>query len=404
MIDENVKAMYMGYFSAFDAMPAKDPELQRKINDWKNRVETFAATISNILDFYPKYMESGLNEEYTTLVSQLYMQDNASATHATVDTDSAAVETKTPIISVRNFLEQYRTAYDEIRKANYRKRTEKAYENIFAVADRTDNMIEAQTILEQERLLWKIISEDCRDVFEPILEATDPLYEPIYLATKFNYELYLHCECDEEMTYRGQRAPRQINLLIQPPLTRILFATTIVLLAMKAEEYRYKFWTLYQKGAMDNARKNAATALVIRDKCRRMLQLLKESFDLTFDDLVADKHLRHLMLAPFTPLVTLGRYRKTLPPAQLEFYSEIINEQILPDLTDEEFLLHETRAILYKNYESPDYDEKIKRIAKENSMNLTYYKYEDALDKQSKSDFFDLKEQKNKKTPNLDKF
>ena len=391
MIDENIKTMYMGYFSAFDTTPITDPELQRKINDWKSRMEAFAATISQIQDFFPKYMQSELSEEYNTLIAQLYSPVN----NATTDNASAATAS-TPVISVRNFLEQYRIPYDEICKAGYRKRAEKAYENIFAVADRTDNMLEAQMILEQERLLWKIITEDFLDIMEPILEAADPLFLPVYLATKFNYELYLGCECEEEMNYRGQRAPRKIGLLVDPPSTRLQFAITISSLVLQEELTRCAFWTKYIQNDMENARGFAIGALVMRDKCRWMLQLLKESFGLTFDDLVADKHQRMYLLAPPQNLVTLGRYKKVLPPEQLDFYSEVINEQILPDMSDEEFLLHKTRAICYYNYDAPDYLEKVKHLAKEGSKHLTYYKYEDLIDKQSKSEFFDLKEMKDK--------
>jgi hypothetical protein len=113
-----------------------------------------------------------------------------------------------------------------------------------------------------------------------------------------------------------------------------------------------------------------------------MLQLLKESYNLTFNDLVADKRLKVFMLA-FANLVELGRYKKTLPPVQTDYYSEIINEQIIPDMSDEEFLLHGIRSVYYKMYEAPEYDEKIRRIANENSMNLTYYKYMDELKKRS---------------------
>ena len=376
MIDENIKTMYLGYFAAFDAVKAKDPELQRKIDDWKRRVETFAASLSNILDFYPKYMETGLSEEYTQLVSQLYMQDNDTGKQADTPTSENAV------ISVRNFLEQYRTAYDEVRKAGYRKRAEKVYEDIFAIADRTDNMIEAQIMLERERLLWKIVSEDWPDIYGPILEAADPLFKPVYLALKYSYENYLGCESDEEMSYRGQRAQRQLNIIPQFETIRITFAASILVISVNAIEARSAFWYWYMKDEMGKARANATVALVARDKCRHIIQLLKETFGLTFDDLVADKHLRSIMLTA-TPLVTLGRYRKALPPAQLDFYSEIINEQILPDLSDDEFLQHKTRSVRYKFYEAADYDEKIRRIANENSMKLTYYKYQDELDKKS---------------------
>ena len=375
-MDENVKAMYQGFFSGLDAVPAKDPELQKKIDDWKKRMEAFAGTITNIADFYPKYIDSGLSEECTTLMTQLYMQDSNTG-------NAAPASGEKPVISVKNFLEQYRAAYEEIKQAGYRKHTEKAYENIFAVADRTDNLLEAQIILEQERMLWKIVSEDWCDVYEPIIEASDPLFLS-YQSLKLVYQSYLACNSEEEMTYHGQRFERQINILTQRELRPWWFALSIALIAADAAGHRSEFWIWYLKNEHEKAKKKATAALMARDTCRRMLQLLKESYGLTYNDLAADKHVKPFLLAAVN-LVLRGRYKKALPPAQLDYYAEIINEQIIPDLGDYEFLMQAARSVYYKKYEAADYDDKILRIANENSGHLTYYKYQEALDKKNEA-------------------
>jgi len=386
MINENIKTMYMGYFDAFNAVKVKDPELQRKIDDWKSRMEAFAATISNIADFFPKYMESGLSEEHTLLVSQLYMQYSNTNNHATADTPASG---STPVISVREFLEQYRVPYNEICKAGYRKRTEKAYENIFAVADRTDNMLEAQIILDEERLLWKIVSEDYKEVYEPILEATDPLWNAVYKPSELFYETYRVCESEEEMHYHGQRLSRQFNIIKQRDVVPMQFALSIAHTTLKAVLYRNLFWQKYSNDEQV-ARANAAGALFCRDKCRNILKILKESFGLTFNDIIADKHVK-LWLLPAISFLPLGRYKKALPPEQFDFLSEVINEQIIPDISDEEFLLHETRSTAYVLYKTPDYpeaesyDAKIRAIANEKTKHLTYFKYADELDKKNQT-------------------
>jgi len=403
MIDENVKAMYQGFFSGFDAMPAKDPELQKKIDDWKKRVESLAETITNIADFYPKYMDSGLSEEYTSLVSLLYTQDNNTNNH-TAD-DAPAASGAASVISVKNFLEQYRASYDEVRKAGYRKRAEKAYENIFAVADRTNDMIEAQTILEQERLLWKIVSEDWNDIYEPIIEASDPLFAS-YPVLKLIHKAYRNCNSEEEMRYHGQRFYRPINIITEREIRPWWFALTIANLAREAKDARSAFWGKYLDDEPDKARKYAAHSLTCRDICRQMIQILKESYNLTYNDLAADKRVKPFLLAPQN-MIELGRYKSALPPAQWEYYHEVVNEQIIPDFDDYTFLMLETRSPFYKmqnsilidpiqHQQAIDYEEKVRKFANEKSLNLTYYKYKEALDNKN-----DIMKDKNDKMKDM---
>jgi len=375
-MDENIKQMYQGFFAAFDAVEAKDPVLKNKIDDWKKRVEDFAATISDIQDFFPKYLNSGLSEEYATLTAQLYTQDNNTGNQPAANT--SATSSNTPTISVRDFLEQYRPAYEEVRKAGYRKRTEKAYENIFAVADRTNDLLEAQIILEKERLLWKIVYEDWLDIFEPIIEAIDPLSTWTLLPNIFIYENYRDCNCEEEMLYRGKRFEKAINVIVQREFMPITFAIAIYRNAFFAVKSRLALWT-HPK----HPKNYAEAALFSRNSCRRMIQLLKESLNLTYDELFSDKRVKPFILG-YGDIVPLGRYKYALPPEVMEWANEVINEQIIPDLSAEEFLTHETRTVRYWSYRGDDQYElidKFKDIAKEKTQHMTYFKYLDQLSK-----------------------
>ena len=376
-MDANITVMYQGFFAAFDAVEAKDPELKKKINDWKKRMEDFAAKISDIQDFLPKYYSSGMSEEYATLTAQLYTQDNNTGNQPAANTGAAS--SNAPTISVRDFLEQYRPAYEEIRKAGYRKRTEKAYENIFAVADRTDDLLEAQIILEKERLLWKIVYEDWLDIFEPILEAIDPLATWILLPNIFTFENYRCCNCEEEMIYRGKRVDRPINVMVQREFMPIAFAIAIYRNAFFAVKGRLMLWT-HPK----HPKNYAEAALYYRDRCRRMIQLLKEYLHLTYNELAADKRVKPFILGA-GDIVPLGRYKYALPPEVMDWANEVINEQIIPDLSAEEFLTHETRTVRYWSYRGDDQYkliDKFKGIAKEKTQHMTYFKYLDQLSKE----------------------
>ena len=63
--------------------------------------------------------------------------------------------------------------YEEIRP-NAREATNKAYEKLFEVEKRTDDLIEAQMIIEREKLILNTVIADYKELAEDFLKAADP--------------------------------------------------------------------------------------------------------------------------------------------------------------------------------------------------------------------------------------
>ena len=57
------------------------------------------------------------------------------------------------------------------------KRQAEAYEKLFEVEKRTDDLIEAQMIIEREKLILNTVIADYKELAEDFLKAADPNYE-----------------------------------------------------------------------------------------------------------------------------------------------------------------------------------------------------------------------------------
>jgi hypothetical protein len=186
-MDEMIRTtFYEPNLDIFDAYPDISTDLKEEIEHWKRDFKLYCEECKDIATFSSSYFGSDLHVQAQDLITkaamEAYMTPTSGDASENIGTSDAAtgieqndIDDKSQIISVREFVEQYKPVYDEIKKAGYRIRGEKAYKNLFAVADRTDDMVEAHIIMEEERLLWKIVSEDSLDIFETILEAMDPL-------------------------------------------------------------------------------------------------------------------------------------------------------------------------------------------------------------------------------------
>ena len=100
---------------------------------------------------------------------------------------------------------QYRIPYEEVKKAGYRKNAQAAYAAILAIPKQTDDMLEAQLILEEDGLLWKIVKEDGLDIFAPILEAMDPLQEAMTAGLELQTRAFQESQSVEDLDYHLEK-------------------------------------------------------------------------------------------------------------------------------------------------------------------------------------------------------
>ncbi|MGI6168720.1 MAG: hypothetical protein ACOYI4_03250 [Christensenellales bacterium] len=382
-MSDETRGIVQAYLDAFDNYTITSPFLQQQTEVFKQKMYDFAASNSDPSTFYQKFAESGLQEEYSGLVTKVAMASMGTAdADGKVKTDYSDTPAPPPI-SVREFVEQYRTPYDEIKKAGYRKRGEAAYEAIFSVADRTDNMLDAQIILEQERLLWKIVSEDSLDVFEPILQAMDPLQAATTVTLEKHIEIYQRVQSSEELDYAIERMEFEKIALIQQAVSKMNMA--IVIASLLTDYCSSKLDAQRSGGQGINGRKALRTMIELRSALKRALQLLKEELGLTFDDFLAEEGLKIWLLAPKN-VDELGRIKESLHPQNYDVFKAIVRDEILSEASTFEVLCKTPDKMIWYALDRAGrnkFHSRATEKATQLNADLTYYQYKEQLSQAS---------------------
>jgi hypothetical protein len=372
-MNDIIRGMIDGYLSIFNQYSASG-ELEKEIEDFKRRFEAFAEKNSDPAMFYQKFTESGLQEEYNSLITKAAMSE------ITANNNSQEyAKTEADVISVSEFVDQYRTPYDEIKKAGYRKRAEKAYEAIFEVANRTTDMVEAQLIFEKERLLWNIVKEDALDIFEPVLAAMDPLNKATTANLILQIETYEKVQSDEELTAETEKQEKVLLILVQQEIIKITLAATLATHLLKYHKAKLKAGEF---GA-DNEVQGAMMAILANKKAlQRTLTFLKDNLSLSFNDLLQDEGMKIWLLAP-TNVDALSRIKIALHPKNYDAYLDIIENEIEKDLSVKEILLRKIPAGIYFALDGKakkEFERKASLKAEELNRDLVYYQYQKELE------------------------
>jgi hypothetical protein len=378
-LSDITRGIVQGYLDAFDTYPITSPSLQRQAEDFRRRMIAFANANPDVTSFYAKFAESGLQEEYSGLITKVAMASMGTAdADGNVKTDYSDTPAPPPI-SVRDFVEQYRVPYNEVKKAGYRKRGEAAYEKIFAVADRTGDMLEAQIMIEKERLLWEIVSEDSLDVFEPILQAMDPLQPATTIVLDKQIEVYKKAQSSEELDYALERLEYEKIALVQHAVSKMTLSIRLASLLM---DYCANKLNAQRSGGQGEQGKKALHAMVaLRSAARRALHLLKEELGLTFDDLLADEGLKIWMLNPQN-VDELGRIKESLNPQNYDVFKGVVHNEILSDVPIVELLKQMPEKMIWYGFDRAEqnaFHNKAVDKAKQLNAHLTYYRYKEQL-------------------------
>lgn len=374
-----IRGIVQGYLDAFDAYTITSPSLQQEVADFKEKMFAFAGANPDVTVFYEKFAQSGLQEEYSALVTRVAMAGMGTADEeGRVKTDYSGTPAPPPL-SVRDYLEQYRLPYDEVKKAGYRKRAEAAYEKLFEVAERTEDMLDAQIIIEEERLLWKIVSEDSLDLFEPVLEALDPLQPAMTVTLEKHVELYKKAQSSEELDNALERLEYEKVPVLQRAVSNMTISTLLSSLFL---DYCANKLNAQLSGGRGQQGKNALYAMIaLRSALRRTLRFLEEDLGLTFDDLLADEGLKIWMLAPQNA-DELGRTKEALNPHNYDVYRDIVREEILSDLSPLDLLKQTPEKMVWlalKGAAKDAFHNRAVERAKQLNAPLTYYRYKDQL-------------------------
>jgi hypothetical protein len=367
-----------GYLTIFKDYQPMHPDLQAQVDDLGRRMYALADAHSDPMAFFQAFSQSGLQEEYSALMGKVVMASMGTvAADGTVKTDYS--DTPAPeVFSVRQYLEQYRIPYEEVKKAGYRKRGERAYEELLALADETEDMQEAQLQIEERRLLWKIVKEDSLDIFQPILEAMDPL-QAESLPLEKHVEVYLESDGDEALTYGLELAENEKALLVGRAMSRVQLT---VLLAGILMDYQANKLTAQRSGGQGPTGQNAVRQMIaLRLAAQKTLGLLSSDFQMTFADLIREPALMIWLLVPKNA-DELGRFKVTLHPQNIRAMEDLVGE-IQSGLTTLELLKRENDPVLWYalvGAEGRAYEDRAEKAAQASNASLTYFRYKASLD------------------------
>lgn len=233
------------------------------------------------------------------------------------------------VVSVKDFLAAYRPAYDAVKADGKRKRGEKAYEDLFAVADRTDDMQEAQLIIEKEGLMLRLTTEDALDIHENTLAKLDPLDEITTVLTALNVEMYRNAKSVEDITYRSQFLDFETLEKTARGKAKMLLSSNLADLLLKYDKSKraVREWTrddIAQGGVSNMAGIRAAVKKLLEklpEECGWEVKSDKELIDRIFED-------QFFMIWLLAPQNTdeYGRTKKTMHPDALDAYRDLLEE------------------------------------------------------------------------------
>lgn len=364
-----IQQLVNGYLSVFDNIPCNNPDVAAEIEAYKSDVNALGEKHNDMMAFMAEFSSSGLEAKQTTLITKA----SQPPANQTEEQHGQIEKAQQNLPSVEEFLSQYNAAYEAVKKQGYRKNAEKAYEEIFNVKNRTDDLLEMNIILEQEKLLWKIVSEDLLDIYGPIYEALDPNNRSFKQQFKSLAEVAKNSNCDDQLTYNIE-IQNQIN---QKYNYRFITEMTVVIQFAKALwdyhlcKMRLRSW--------EEPEKDLKALISQRKASKRFYESMKTTWGWDLDSILADPWKKLWMLIP-TPLDSLNRLKKTQDTHNLEVYKELLDE-ILSDKTLEEIMLNEqTNVMSYLLDSTADtVVAEYAAIAKQYNSDFVYFQYEEKL-------------------------
>ena len=375
-MDAIIQQVVNGYLSVFDTVPCSDEGVKAEIENYKAEVNTLGEKHTDMMAFMAEFSSSGLEAQQTALITKASQPpaDQKENDHAQIE------NAQQNLPSVSEFLNQYKAAYDAVKQQGYRKNAEKAYENIFDVANRTDDLLEMNIILEKEEMLWKIVSEDLKDIYNPLFEALDPNNTGFRNQFKNLISVAHESLCDDQLTYnieiQNQKNQKENYRFISEMVVVIQFAKSLWDYHLCKTKLRTWF----------EPEKDLKALIAVRKSSKRFYESMNKIWGWDIDSVLADPWKKVWMLVPI-PLDTLNRIKMTQDVHNLGVYRELLAE-ILSDKSLEEIMLNEqTHVMSYLLDKTNDqvvaeYTEK----ARQENAGLTYFQYEEKLKGEMKDD------------------
>ncbi len=373
MILDMAKSMLVG----FDYIEIKTDEQKSQVEAFKAKVMRFAEGINDLGAFHLEYTNSGLQEKSMNLMSKIVMENTAGAQKESQTSSSS--EDSSPldrVVSVKTFVEQYRVPYEDVKKSHYKKRTEKAYEAILDVANQTDDMLDAQIILEDKRLLWNIVAEDLRETYETLSDATDPLF--LHLKDQFTMYArgYQDAKNDGDISYITETFDYPRIAMSSREGIRLL---TFQVFGSLISAFCANKIAIWEWKHIDYVSQAVSKICGIKKAISRYIKFLDATYNIGIDEIFSTESIK-VYLQPMQYFD--GMFRVKAFPHHQNFVAMkwILENEILSDKSLKEILLTEPKEVYYPAFElnlhfeqEPYFKEKIKEF----NAHLLYFKYED---------------------------
>ena len=359
MLDAYMKPLY-------DTNP--QGALLENIKALENKLTKYADDNPSCMDMVG---ESGLRDEYNQLYMAAINRNNDYSVSDETDKPKAfdySKEQRLP--TVHEFLDTYRLVYETSVKPNRRELTDRAYQELFNVENRTDDLMEAQIIIEKEHLIVNTVTAEYKYMAEEFLEAADPNYEVTSAGVRNTIAVYAGAASLDEVTYMGEVARTVCDDIAVQTRLKVEMMVNFVALIYGWEHSKRKI----REG--DNRIEDYAKSMVLnRSRMKNYYRFLSEDMGLTFETMKSIPFYRIMMLNP-QGLDELWRIKKVMHPANLEATEYVLFEEILSDKTIEEILMTPQPYPYYEMIDSnkyPEIDTEYAKTAEELNKDLRYF-------------------------------
>lgn len=146
-MNELIQPTVSALIDAFDNYQITNEALAAEVDAFKRELIDFAEQNDDPATFFDAYQKNGIQDKYTALITKVAMAGQTGA-----DASQDTIQNEAELPSVSEFLEQYRASYDEVCKRDS-VAGKRAYEELFDIANKTDDLLEAQIIIEETRIL-----------------------------------------------------------------------------------------------------------------------------------------------------------------------------------------------------------------------------------------------------------
>lgn len=374
-MDATIKMMIQGYFDSLDSMNASSASLKQEIEDYKKELTAFAESQHDAMAFFPKFQESGLMGKFMDLSTKIAM-----GAQAAQEPDPGE---KKPIATPSQWLEPYRTAYDAIKDHPVRERGLSVYRKLFQTGERHADITEFLLEVEKENLLWKITAEDMLGILEIQLTGMDPLSEGLTYPIRKNVEAW-EASVSEADAYYLQDLLSEDRAITPPRLLQkemYIICLGAHLLVYRGPQGKEGIMEMIATGNCSRQAfmGKASNMVIAKRQARRMMDVIRRSIGLHFDDILADEYLRYKLISA-AGVCGLSKAYVQSNPNLIDLLADAFQNEIVPDLSLFQAVKREGDVKLGRWRMPDDKDtEKARAIAREAFKDLPYFKYEDQL-------------------------